>query len=75
MSELKSDSPPRHSVKVSMGYTVNAGNFESLRIDVGLEIEGKPGENPEQTYNRASKWVEEKVSDSVQQAKADLKEG
>ncbi len=74
MSELKSD-VPRHTVKVSMGYTMNVGNFESLRIDVGLEIDGKSGETPEQTYNRASTWVETKLSDSVQQAKSDLKEG
>lgn len=75
MSELKGPEVPRHKVSFSLGYTVNAGNFESLRIDVGLEIEGKPGETPEQTYQRVSDWVSKKLEDQVTQAKEDLKEG
>lgn len=75
MSALEKPNVPAHKVSFSLGYTVNAGNFESLRIDVGLEIEGKPGETPAQTYERASEWVSKKLEEQVQQAKADLEEG
>ena len=75
MSALQKPDVPVHKVQFSLGYTVNAGNFESLRIDVGLEIEGKPGETPEQTYQRAADWVAKKLEDQVRQAKEDLTEG
>lgn len=70
MSELKSNIPS-HRVSVSLGYTVNAGNFESLRIDVGIEVDGAPGETPTQTYERASKWVTQKLQDQVSEARRD----
>ena len=45
-------------VTVSMGYTKNMGNFESLRLDIGLEASGRPGENPNVIYGRVKDWVE-----------------
>lgn len=72
MSELKKPEVPNHRVKFSLGYTVNAGNFESLRIDVGLEIDGVPGETPSQTYAKAEQWVTSKLEEQVKQAKDDL---
>jgi hypothetical protein len=63
---------PKHRVSVSAGYTKNMGDFESLRVDVGLEIDGKPGETPEQTYLRAAEWVEKKLVDKVDEVTKEL---
>lgn len=30
-------------VKVSLGRTINAGNFESIRVDIGMETDVKDG--------------------------------
>jgi hypothetical protein len=75
MSELadRRPLPPKHKVLVGMGYTKNLGDFDSLRMDVRLEIEGKPGENPDQTYKKASDWVEarlmEQFAETVEQVR------
>lgn len=60
---------PKHTVSVNLGMTVNLGDFESLRIDIGLEVEGKDGESPTQTYERAYKWVEDRLAEKVEEAR------
>lgn len=59
MSDTKT-STTNHKLSVSMGFTRNLGNFESFKMEVGLEVDGKPGEHPDKTFERASQWVEEK---------------
>ena len=34
-------------VKLASGYTINLGEYEFARIDVGVEIQGKKDELPE----------------------------
>lgn len=44
-------------VKVSNGYTINMGNYESARIDVGVEIEGEK-ENLDKLWGQANEEVQ-----------------
>lgn len=44
-------------VKVSNGYTINMGNYESARIDVGVEIEGEK-ENLDKLWEQANEEVQ-----------------
>lgn len=55
----------QHRVKVNVGYTRNMGNFESLRVDIGLEVEanGNPAETFERTYSFCEKALVKKVDE------------
>ena len=59
-------------VKVSLGYTLNLGNFESLRIDVGVEDRVIGDENIDSAMDRTYKYVEELLTIKVSEAKAEL---
>jgi len=59
-------------VKVSLGYTLNLGNFESLRIDVGVEDRVIGDENIDGAMERTYKYVEELLTVKVSEAKAEL---
>ena len=59
-------------VKVSLGYTLNLGNFESLRIDVGVEDRVIGDENIDHAMERTYKYVEELLTIKVSEAKAEL---
>lgn len=69
MSDVNKNS---HRVKVSVGYTRNMGNFESLRVDVGLELDGVGNPNP--TFDKAYSWAEEKLLEKVSEVESQLKE-
>ena len=53
-------------VEVTLGMTVNLGNFESARLDVGVRMPCTP-ENVEATFAKAKAWCEEKVGTEVRQ--------
>lgn len=40
-------------ISVTLGETINMGNFESKRIDAGLSTDVKPNETSKEAYNRA----------------------
>lgn len=44
-----------HRVKLNLGYTRNMGDYESMRIDVGLEVDGEG--HPDATYAKVYEWV------------------
>ncbi len=69
MHEIKSTN---HRVKVSVGYTRNMGGFESLRVDVGLEVDGVG--NPNATFEKAYNWAEEKLLEKVEEVEKQLRE-
>ena len=71
MAELTEDAP-QHRVDVRMGFTRNLGNFESLKMDVGLAIDGKPGENPQQTFDKVAAWVEKQLVARFQKVTQEL---
>jgi hypothetical protein len=63
--------PAGHRVKINIGYTRNLGNFESLRLDIGLELDGSG--NPNVTFDRGYKWVEAKLSEKMTEVEEELK--
>jgi hypothetical protein len=52
-------------VKVSLGYTLNLGNFQSLRIDIGVEDSKRDGEMTNDAFERVYKYVEAKLAEKI----------
>ena len=48
-----------------MGYTNNLGNFESLRIDVGIEDSRRSDETVDETFSRLYAKLENKLVEFV----------
>lgn len=61
-------------VTYSAGFTRNMGDFESLRIDVGVEGEPIGDENTAQAYNRLKDFVESRLLDDIAQVELDIQE-
>lgn len=59
-------------VTVGLGYTLNLGNFQSLRLDISVADSKRDGENTEQAFDRVYAFVEEKLSDKVREASSEL---
>jgi hypothetical protein len=62
------------SVSVTLGYTLNLGNFQSLRVDLGVVDHVREGENTNEAMNRVYDFLEAKVVEKVQEAKNQLAE-
>lgn len=61
-------------VTVTLGYTLNLGNFESLRVDLGITDSRRDGENIEQAFERVYEFVEAKLGEKVKEAKGEIAE-
>lgn len=61
-------------VGVTLGYTVNLGNFQSLRVDLTVNDNKREGENTNDAFERVYKFVEDKLTEKVAEAKAELEE-
>jgi hypothetical protein len=59
-------------VSVALGYTLNLGNFQSLRIDLGVEDSERDGENIGQAFDRVYAFVEQQLTDKVKEASAEV---
>jgi hypothetical protein len=59
-------------VKVGLGYTLNLGNFQSLRIDLEISDSKREGENTSDTFDRVYAFVEERLADKVKEASQEL---
>jgi hypothetical protein len=59
-------------VSVSLGYTMNLGNFESLRVDVGIVDYTREDEKTSEAIDRVYTLVGEKLKEKVQELKAEL---
>ena len=59
-------------VTVSLGYTLNVGNFQSLRIDLGIEDSRREGENINDAFERVYSFVENKLTEKVKEASAEI---
>jgi hypothetical protein len=62
----------RAKVSVALGYTLNLGNFQSLRIDLGIEDSERDGENISEAFDRVYAFVEQKLTDKVKEASAEV---
>ncbi len=58
-------------VTVTLGYTLNLGNFQSLRIDLGVEDSRRDGENINEAFERVYSFVEAKLSEKVREAQSE----
>jgi hypothetical protein len=61
-------------VSVTLGYTLNLGNFQSLRLDLGVVDSKRDGENVDQAFERVYKFVEDKLTSKINEAKAEINE-
>lgn len=59
-------------VTVSLGYTLNVGNFQSLRIDLGIEDSRRDGENINDAFERVYEFVENKLAEKVKEASSEI---
>lgn len=58
-------------VNVTLGYTLNLGNFQSLRIDLGIEDSRRDGENISDAFERVYEFVENKLAEKVKEASSE----
>jgi len=58
-------------VSVTLGYTLNLGNFQSLRIDLGVVDSKRDGENSDQAFDRVYKFVEDKLTEKIKEAQSE----
>jgi hypothetical protein len=59
-------------VNVTLGYTLNLGNFQSLRIDLGVVDSRRDGESIEDAFTRVYSFVENKLITKINEAKAEV---
>jgi hypothetical protein len=55
-------------VTVGLGYTLNLGNFQSLRIDISIADNKREGDTDNEAFERVYKLVEEKLSEKVRES-------
>ena len=58
-------------VSVTLGYTLNLGNFQSLRLDLGIVDSRRNGETPDQAFDRVYKFVEDKLTTKIKEAQSE----
>ena len=59
-------------VSATLGYTLNLGNFQSLRVDLGVVDQVRQGENVGEAMDRVYTFVENQVIQKVKDAKESL---
>jgi hypothetical protein len=59
-------------VNVTLGYTLNLGNFQSLRIDLGVVDSRRDGETVNEAFERVYSFVEQKLTEKVNESKSEL---
>jgi len=61
------------NVKVELSFTRNLGNFESIKINIGIEDFQRDGENIDEATNRVYNFVEHKLMEKVNEIEEELK--
>lgn len=62
-------------VKVDLSFTRNLGNYESIKIGIGVEDDIRSGENVDTATERVYKFVEEKLIEKTREVEEELKGG
>lgn len=62
-------------VKVDLSFTRNLGNYESIKIGVGVEDDVRSGENVDTATERVYKFVENKLIEKTTEIEKELKDG
>ena len=61
-------------VNVTLGYTLNLGNFQSLRLDLGIVDNKREDETTDQAFERVYKFVEDKLTEKIKEAQEEAAE-
>lgn len=56
-------------VKVSIGYTVNMGDYENIRFDFGIEDDTRENEKAAEAWDRCFKFVWSRLDSEVEKAR------
>jgi hypothetical protein len=59
-------------VNITLGYTLNLGNFQSLRIDLGVVDSRRDGETIDDAFTRVYSFVENKLITKINEAKSEV---
>ncbi len=59
-------------VTVGLGYTLNLGNFQSLRIDLSVTDSKREGENTNDAFERVYSFVEAKLAEKVRESAEEI---
>lgn len=59
-------------VNVGLGYTLNLGNFQSLRIDLSVTDNKREGETTNDAFERVYSFVETKLAEKVREASSEI---
>ena len=62
-------------VKVDLSFTRNLGNYESIKIGVGIEDDVRQGETVDSATERVYTFVENKLIQKTQEVEEELKRG
>ena len=62
-------------IKVDLSFTRNLGNYESIKIGVGVEDDLREGESVNTATERVYKFVEEKLIEKTREVEEELKRG
>ena len=62
-------------VKVDLSFTRNLGNYESIRINVGIEDDARSGETVDIATERVYQFVDKKLIEKIGEIEKELKSG
>lgn len=62
-------------VKVDLSFTRNLGNYESIKIGIGVEDTVRAGENVDSATERVYKFCEDKLIEKTREVEEELKGG
>lgn len=62
-------------VKVDLSFTRNLGNYESIKIGIGVEDIVRQGENVDTATERVYEFVESKLIEKTREVEEELKRG
>lgn len=63
------------NVKVELQFVRNLGNYESVRVSIGVEDFVRKGESVDEATDRVYDFVENKVIEKVSEIEKELKNG
>jgi hypothetical protein len=62
-------------IKVDLSFTRNLGNYESIKIGVGIEDDVRQGETVDAATERVYAFVENKLIQKTEEVEEELKRG
>ena len=68
--DMKMSEPVK--VKWGVSYTMNLGNFQSLRVEFGVEDFARDGETAKEGSDRVYKFVETELMKKIKEAQKEL---